>query len=221
MALITVPEAGDNGDIISVVKYNAKAGRVSRVDRENGQNNEVDITNNFKAVFDLENAEVGSIWFSTNGPQWAVAPFGQVPPPKPTGDYKEGVRFMVKLAADCGGDVRELASTAKAFLNGINLLHDAYLAGVAANPGKLPVVVLDGSTPISSGSGAQKTTNYQPKFRIVSWAPRPKDLIFIPRAKPAGHVAQNGAPAPATGGVKVGAPISGGQQAVAAEEDFG
>ena len=49
------------GDIIPVVKYNAKAGRWFRSDRGDGQTEEIDITKNFSAMFDpLRIADPGS-----------------------------------------------------------------------------------------------------------------------------------------------------------------
>jgi hypothetical protein len=128
---------------------------------------------------------------------------------------------MVALHGACddsGAGPRELASTAKAFLNGINILHDAYLAGKDANPGKLPVVVLNGEIPITSGSGDKRTTNYQPKFEIVSWSPRPKNLVRTSRANSSPAPGAHAAP-PATGGTKVGAPISNAAPAASVEDE--
>jgi hypothetical protein len=88
---------------------------------------------------------------------------------------------MMKLASNCGGDVREITGNSTAFLKGIDDLHTAYEAGKAANPGKLPIVVLQTTLPITSGSGQKKSTNYQPVFEIQGWAPRPADLVFTRR----------------------------------------
>ena len=43
------------------------------------------------------------------------------------------------------------------------------------------MIVLEKTTPIKSGSGERQSTNYQPTFKIVSWAPR-GDLVFEPKA---------------------------------------
>jgi hypothetical protein len=46
---------------------------------------------------------------------------------KPDGDgYKRGVRFVIKLSKECGGDVREFASNAAAFLDGAKSLMTSY-----------------------------------------------------------------------------------------------
>ena len=198
-------ESGDGSDIIPIIKFDAKAGRMFRRDRVNGENEQIDITKSFKAIFDFENIETGTINFNTgSAPDFAVARIGEQIPPAPTLDHRPGARILVKLSKDNGGDVRELASTAKAFLRGLNALHDAYLAGSAANKGKLPVVQLEDTTPITSGEGARKSTNYSPVFKIVSWVERPEDLLYVPKSRNAAQ-SSAGAP-PSTGSTKVSAP---------------
>jgi hypothetical protein len=78
--------------------------------------------------------------------------------------------MTVKLGKEIGGDCRELAGTANVFLSGIDALHDQYLAGMASNPGKLPVVELTDTIARESGQGAKKSTNYQPIFSCGSKA---------------------------------------------------
>lgn len=207
MALGLDLSSPDSGEIIPIIKFDAKAGRMFRRDRVNGENDIVDITRSFKAVFDFENIEVGTINFDTgSAPDFAVARIGEQAPARPSDKHRPGARILVKLAKDCGGDLRELASTAKAFLTGLNAVHDAYLAGAKENAGKLPVVALKDTTPITTGEGAKKSTNYSPLFEIVSWVDRPTDLVYIPKSKSAA-AAQPAASAPAsTGSSKVSAP---------------
>lgn len=206
MALGLNYETGSGGgDIVPFVKYDARAGRMFRNDRAetNGQysNTPVDITQNFKAVFDLENVEVGFILYAAaSAPAYLLTKLGNPLPQKPgDGKWKQGARVMIKLHSDCGGDVREITSNAAAFLKGLDDLHSAYEAGKAANSGKLPVVVLKTTVPITSGAGEKKSTNYQPVFDIIGWAPRPADLVHV--AKEATQAAQTAAPpvAPTTG----------------------
>lgn len=202
----------NSGDIIPIVKFDAKAGRMFRIDRHDGTNTPTDITRSFKAVVDMENVEVGYMNFNTGGaPQFALAPLGSPMPAKPHEDFKQGVRLMMKLGKDCGGDVREISTVAKAALRGINALHDAYEAGKGQNAGKLPIVALKDTTPITTGEGARKSTNYEPVFEIVGWAARPQDLVHKPKGKPANGTANGAAkPAqatpPATGGTRVDPP---------------
>lgn len=202
----TEPSSG--GDFLPIIKYDARAGRIFRVDREDAgsgfENNPVDITANFKAVVDFENVEVGWIDFPVgSAPSFAMVPMGSALPAKPSAKHKNGIRLMLKLSKDCGGDkpIREISGTSKAFLSGIEAVYTAYLAEKGKNAGKLPVIVLEKTTPIKSGSGAQTSTNYHPTFKISGWAPR-GDLVFTPKggsAEPAGT-------APSTGSKVVSAP---------------
>ena len=175
--------------------------------------NPVDITEGFKAIFDLENIESGWLDFSSGTPsvvtvRVADLQAGRVSmPPAPNDVHKNGVRFLIKLAAPIAGEaaIREMASTAKAFVGAMEDLDDAYLAGVGANPGKLPVVVLDGP-PImqKSGSGNKTSTAYRPRFKIVNWVPR-GDLTYTPRSTPA----PKNAPAPAAAAANGSRPATG------------
>lgn len=204
---------GEGRSFLPIVKYDSRSGRISRRDRDSGENNDVDITRTFKAIFDLENVEIGWINFNTGGaPDFRVVRFadGQTVD-KPGGEgYKRGVRFVVKLSKECGGDVRELASNAGTFLDGAKALMDAYETGVKANPGKLPVVELKDSAAKTSSGGALKTTNYVPVWEIVSWTKRPDDLVYSARSSSS---TPSSAPA-STGSTKVSAPE-------ADEADFG
>jgi len=219
-------EAGGNSDIIPVVKYDARSGRIFRNDRVDvgGQfsTEAIDITNTFKALCDFENVETGWLLFAAGvAPQFALVKIGEALPARPNDQYKNGIRFMLKLAKECGGDVREIAGTAKVFLAGIEAVYIEYQANKAANPGKLPVVALKTTVPIKAGSGAKQSTNYQPVFEIIGWAPR--SFEFTPKggAAPATTPAPAAA-APSTGSTQVAPPAA---KAAAPEmadaDDFG
>lgn len=207
---------GASDDIVPIVKFDCRSGRMFRIDRANGENHQTDLTRSFKAVFDFENVETGWIAFTAgSAPSFNVVKYGQPMPAQPSSEHKPGVRLLVKLGKDCGGDVRELASTAKAFLRGIDEAHSAYQAGAAENPGKLPVMELVDTVAITTGEGAKKSTNYAPVFKIVSWVARPADFVWRPKA-------QSSAPAPAplsappsTGSVRAEPPST------SSDDDFG
>lgn len=220
MALGMNYESTSGGDFLPIVKYDARAGRIFRVDRADRVNTPVDITRTFKAVMDLENIEVGWLDFNTgSAPVFALAPLGAPFPANPGGQAKQGVRLMMKLSKECGGDVREMATSAKAAMRGIDDLHTAYETGEKENPGKLPVVVLKDTIAITSEGQGQKTTNYQPVFEIAGWVARPEDLQFKPKGAPAASngTTQRAAP-PATGSTQVSAPAA---KQTADLEDFG
>lgn len=218
---------GGGGDITPFVKYDARAGRFFRNDRSevNGTytNTPVDITSTFKAVLDLENVEVGYLRFAAgSAPEFQLVKLGQPMPPRPAdAKWKQGVRVMMKLHQTCGGDIRETSSNAAAFLKGIDELHTAYESQRGAQAGKLPIITLKTTIPVTSGSGDKKSTNYQPVFEIIGWAPRPNDLVHVAKQAAGGTAAGSGpAPAqqpvnqvvpsgpPATGSTQVSAPAA-------------
>jgi len=214
-------------DLIPIVKYDARAGRIARVDRSNdgsgwATSNE-DITANFKAVFDLENVEIGWMNFASGGaPDFRMVALGNDPGGRPSDGHKEGFRIMMKLSKECGGDVRELCSTAKAVIGAFDELHDAYLKEADANPGKLPVIAMTGARAIQTNApNGSKTTNYAPVFKIEAWVPRPADLVFKPKS-PAKTAAPSAAAktSPATGSTRAAPPPAASAQADAAN-DFG
>lgn len=222
----TSPSEG--GEFLPVVKLDSRSGRVFRIDRENigGEwvKSEVDITKTFKAVCDLENLQTGWIDFQTGGaPVFALAQVGEPLPAKPTPNAKNGVRFMLKLSKDCGGDkpIRELASSAKAFLGGVEKLYLDYQAGAKDNPGKLPIVILEDTVPVKTGSGDKSSTNYAPVFKITGWAPR-GDLVFQPKngATAAAPATQQSGP-PSTGSTRVEAPKAKEPEMAGDDSDFG
>lgn len=236
--------SGDGGDMVPILKYNAKAGRIYRLDRRNDGTgwvtDEVEITNDFNAVMDMENIEVGWLSFNSGAaPDIRVVPLGEDAGQRPTDKHKEGFRVMLKLSKSCAGEgvaVREMATTAGSVKQAFSDLHDAYLEGVKANPGKLPIVRLAKVTAVTTTNGGQKQTNYAPEFEITGWAPRPNDLIFRSKARSVGNAsAQNGtqngvangavkqaASPPATGSTRAAPPAAQQQPALAdAANDFG
>jgi hypothetical protein len=224
----TEPSTG-GGDFTPYIKYDARAGRifcVDRVDTGNGfENNQVDITAIFKAVVDFENVESGWIDFPAgSAPSYTLIKIadlsaGKQLPNKPSTKHKNGLRFLLKLNKTSGGDrpVREMASTAKAFVNGVYEVYQEYERERPKYPGKLPVIVLTGTTVVKSGKGQTVSTNYQPRFKIDGWASRPEDLIHIPV-----DAAPSAAPTtvPSTGSTAV-PPPGAASSAPADDNDFG
>ena len=178
---------GNGADRVPVVKYDARAGRIFRLDRTqdaggNWSSNNVEITDGFQAIFDLENIEVGWLNFPAgNAPEMTLVKLGQPIPPKPSDRHKQGFRLLMKLGKSIGGDVREMASNTGMSIGAMDALHSAYEADRAANPGKLPVVGLESTTAHTStgkdkDGRAQTSTNYAPVWTIVAWVPRPAEL---------------------------------------------
>ena len=148
----TEPNTG--GDFLPIVKYDARAGRMFRIDRiDTGQgfiSEPIDITANFKAIVDFENLETGWIAFGGGRPDFKLVRIGHALPPRPAATdergkplYSNGIRFMLKLSKECGGakPIREIAGVAKAFVGGIEQVYIQYQTEHGANVGKLPVIV--------------------------------------------------------------------------------
>lgn len=198
---------GEGNSFLPIIKYDARSGRLSRRDRENGENNDIDITRSFKAIFDFDNVEIGWINFNTGGaPDYRVRRYADgVKVDKPSEEgFKRGFRLVLKLSKECGGDVREFSSNAAACLDGIKNLMDSYDTGSKSNAGKLPVVEFKDSVAKSSSGGALKTTNYVPVWEIVGWVKRPDDLVYTARGSSSSSSSSS---SPAfTGSTRVSAP---------------
>jgi len=216
-----VTAASGGGDFLPIIQYDARAGRMFRSDRvDNGgtfQTEKVDITANFKAMVDFENIEIGFIRFAPNtAPDFRMVPIGSQLPDQPSEQHSYGLRFMLKLSKECGGDkpIREIAGTSKAFRAGVEPVYLQYVADRANHPGKLPVLVLEKTTPVKTGTGERSSTNYHPTFKIAGWAPR-GDLVFEPKASAAPSTAPT--TAPTTGSTRAAAPVAAPEMA----DDFG
>ena len=221
-----VKSGGNGGEFTPVLQYDARAGRffrVDRVDHGNGfESEKVDVTQGIKFIADFENVEVGYIRFiAGQAPDYHLVPIGNQLPPQPSPQHDNGIRFMLKLSKECGGDrpVREIMGTSKSWRGAIESIYQQYLAEKAKNPGKLPVLTVEKISPVKTGTGAQSSTNYHPVFKISGWSER-KDLVFEPKAvAPSVAPISNGnGVAPSTGSTVAAAPKA--AEAVDAD-DFG
>lgn len=206
MALGLNTEAG-GGDFSDICKFDARAGRMFRVDREEvggqWQTNNVEITDGFQAIMDLENIEVGWGLFAAGvAPSFALVKLGAAMPPRPTDQHKQMFRLLMKLGKASGGDVREFGSQSKCVIASIDDLHTAYEAQKAANPGKLPLIALTGTKQVTSSGKGQTSTNYAPVFEITKWLDRPADLTGSEKPPAPSEPLPKTDPAPAAGAQK-------------------
>jgi hypothetical protein len=225
MALGLQTGGGSGGDIQPYINYDAKAGRMFRVDRSQGgdgvwQTDKVEITNTVQMVMDLANIRVGWINYTTQGPVRRLVTLGkEAIPPRPEDKnaegkpaFKQGFEVQLLLDKASGGGVpRVFGSAAGCVIEAMDALHDAFSNAAEAKAGKLPVVKIAGVQPVKAG----QSTNYKPTFAIVNWLDRPSVL--------AGEAAVAAAPstAPTTGSTIVPPPAAVPQQAAAMASDFG
>jgi hypothetical protein len=190
-------KTGTGGNFLPVIKYDARAGVIYTQDRvfngDTWQTEQHDVTDGLEAIFDLANIQTGWLRFPKGAaPEMVLKPIGEDIGPRPGEDYKEGLRVIVKIPDDDAGP-RELISNALALWQGIDELHNAYLAELEANPGRVPLVTLADVNQVNNPSGI----SYEPVFKIVDWVARPADLPIRGIAVAAPAPAPASAPAPA------------------------
>lgn len=220
---------GSGGDIKPYVKYDAKAGRLFRVDRVQNPDGTYssethEITSVAQMVMDLANIRVGWINYTTQGPIRKLVVLGKEPiPPRPDDKnsdgkpaFKQGFEVDLMLNKDSGGGpVRVLGSGAGCVIEAMDALHDAFTGAAEGKAGKLPVVAISDVTAVKSG----QSTNYKPTFSIIAWIDRPQALNTAP-AHPASP--PTAPTAPATGATIASPPPAVPQQAAMADaSDFG
>ena len=208
MALgFTETTSSGGGDFLPIMKFSAKDGPFVRQDRHQGadghwEKSETEMDLPFKVVMDMDAIEVGFIAFTTTGPDFRFVKVGEPMPVKPSDEHKEGFRIRM-YNKEIG--LREMSSSSKIVRNQMNDLHDAYLAGKADNPGKVPVIEITGSDRIQIETKAQGTQTFRsPKWSISGWVDRPAGLD---KAEAAPEPAAVAAPVAATPSVIEGADL--------------
>jgi hypothetical protein len=164
------------GETTPLLKFDARVGRFYVQDRvlEGGswQTVQADVSDGFRAIFDLPNLQQGWVAFPKGEPPSAVLfPAGAEIGDPPSDDHKQGLRVLAVLEGETAA--RELTSTAIALWAGMDALHDAYLAAAPDHPNELPVVELAGVHEVKNKGGG---VSHQPTFRIVGWTTRPPGM---------------------------------------------
>lgn len=181
---------GAGGEIKPFIKFDARAGRMFRVDRTQSaggqwESNEADISRDFTAIFDLANIRVGWVNFTPQGPIQRMVVLGKEPIPARPNDvtaegkpaFKQGFEFDLLLSkGNGGGPVRKFGSSAGCVIEAIDALHDEYSGSPEARDGKLPIVRLVDTKAVKAG----QSTNYKPIFQISGWVDRPAEMAGTP-----------------------------------------
>jgi len=176
MALGFNTESTGGGDILPIVKYDAKAGDMIRVDRTqdaSGQwgKDEDEITLPVKFAMDMEDLQVGWLSFASGAPDFRMVKVGEPMPAKPEGDFKNA--FRVRIASKELG-LREFSHSAKCVLRSMDELHNQYMAEKGNNPGKTPVVEVSGTTPVKVNTPQGELRFKAPAWSIVAWVDKPE-----------------------------------------------
>ena len=138
------------GNILPRLKFDARIGqflvedRVRDTDDKWSTEQQNIAREDFRAIFDMKNVEVGWIDFPKGAPPDAKLVSGGNGAPDrwgeaPSKSHKLGVRLIVKLDDTIDGSVRELMSTAVGLWSGLDSLHDDYTTGADQHPGEVPV----------------------------------------------------------------------------------
>lgn len=194
-----------DGTFTPYVKFDARAGRWFTKSADG----DIDITDGFTAVFDLEQIEVGWMMFASGvAPVYVTQNINLGVPPKPaSGDFKQGFKMNIALPGlIAGGGARELSSTAKALIGVIDRLHTEF-EETHKIEARLPVVKMNGTTVVETKGPNGTTRNYAPNLAIVDWVTRPATLPLKGLSKPATAPALAATP-PATGSTPVPPPAA-------------
>jgi hypothetical protein len=167
-----------DGEFTPYLKYNAKAGRFY-AKPEGGD--EIEITSPMIAI-DMANIRTGWLYYAEgSGPEKLWDPSPEVAAPRPPGPkkFKRGFEVLVIGNAMIPGTnqrlgLREFSSTAGNVITSILRMHAEYEAGLAANPGKVPVYACTGVKPITGSYGV----NYEPLFSLRQWVERSRVSEF-------------------------------------------
>lgn len=167
-------------DFADIVKYDANAGRMFRIDynSDTREKASVDIsTPPPRFAVDFGSLEVGYGHFASTGPEYRVVPEGQRLPVQPTDrDEKNKLKFRpvfkLKLYGKVLDGLREWSSAANCVLEPVDDLYAKFRAAPEAQQGKIPIVELSRTMPVSIGRGTRQRTLYAPCFTITGWTDR-------------------------------------------------
>jgi len=173
MSLGLQTEATSGGDIVPIIKFDAKAGEFLAVNREQQadgtwESDTVEQELPLKFIMDLENIEVGWLSFASGAPDFVMVRLGEKMPAKPTEDHKQA--FRVRLYNKTLG-MRVFSHSAKTVVRTMDALHTQYEAERGANAGKLPVIEVPKLETITTKNNDRRFK--VPVWKIVSWVDDP------------------------------------------------
>jgi hypothetical protein len=194
------------GDYRDIIPYNALSGRFLKRDKgATGETVQTDITSpTLQFAIDYAAFQIGWVYFSPNGPVKPLVPHGQPVPPQPEDKDAKG-KLLAKpglsilFAGNVLGGVREATTTTIVFMDALEETYHLVVGAPEFAAGKIPLVLVGPSIPITRGTGAQKSTNYKPSFSIKGWVDRTPEMgprTVFPSAAGITAPATNGAAHP-------------------------
>ena len=183
-------------DFPDIIKYDANAGRLFRIDYNLDAREKVatDITTPApRFAVDFGSLEVGYAHFSSTGPDYRVVPEGKPLPVQPMEKDDKGKllfrpAFRLKIYGKVLSGLREWASAANCVLEAVDDLYNKFRVASEAAGGQIPIVELSKTIPVIMGRGPRQRTVYTPCFAIVGWTTRVTDMgdrtVPPPLAKP-------------------------------------
>ena len=197
MALGFSTESRGSGDILPIMKFDAKGGDWILQDRVQGADGtwgkqESEMSAPFKFAADIANMEVGYLSFASGAPDFHMVKIGEPMPAKPSEEHKQAVRFRIVVAGEASP--REFSHSAKTVLRVIDALHDQYVAQKDANAGKIPVIEAGQPETVKIQSPQGELRFKAPVLNIVSWVDRPAAMDNAGGSAPAPQPAAEMAP---------------------------
>ena len=169
------------GDRTPILKFSAKDGSFIAVNRSQvdgqWQSQERELEAPIQVAMDMAEIEMGWMHFNP-APDFHMAKSGQPRPEKPSDDHKWG--FRVRL---CNKDIglRELSSSSRNVYDRMVKLYQAYEAGKAQNPGKVPIVDITGTERVTQTLNDGQTQTWRvPQWSLSGWVDRPTTLDSAP-----------------------------------------
>ena len=175
MSLGLNTETKNKGDILSIIKFDAKAGEFLVENRSpNGDGtwsrdyNELKLP--IKLVMDLGDIDVGWLSFASGAPDFQMVKVGDKVPAQPSPEHKQA--FRVRVFNKSLG-LREFSHSAKTVMRAMDDLHNQFEAERGANMGKMPVVEIPECTTVRVQTPQGELRFKAPAWKIVSWIDAP------------------------------------------------
>jgi len=191
MALGFPTEARTGGDILPILKFDAKGGDWITQDRSQNSDgtwgkDENELPTPFKFVADMAELQVGWLSFATGAPDFQMVKIGEAMIAKPSDEHKNAVRMRIAVSGE--GKLREFSHSAKTVLRVLDKLHDQFIAQRQENAGLLPVIEAGTPETIKMQSANGELRFKAPTLNIVGWVERPAyfdGTVTAPSQEPA------------------------------------